>query len=290
MQRFDLVEPKTLHEACVALGVAEEVKVIAGGTALLTVIKQGLLLPKCLVNLKKVRDASDIDFDARTGLRIGALATISEIETSPMVKQHYPILGEACHVVANIRIRNMATIGGNLAHGDYQSDPPTVLAALDAKVEITSQRGAREMPLGEFQRGSYETALGPGELITAISIPPLPQGLKGFYIKFTTGSSEERPCAGIAALARLEDGICQELRLAVGAVSQRPVRITPGEKMARGQNLNAELIERIAAEAGRVVDPIEDVRGPADYKRHLIQALTRRALTAIVNGPTEFHT
>lgn len=290
MQRFDLVEPKTLHEACVALGVAEDVKVIAGGTALLTVIKQGLLLPKCLVNLKKVRGASEIDFDARSGLRIGALATINEIETSPIVKQHYPILGEACHVVANIRIRNMATIGGNLAHGDYQSDPPTVLAALDAKVEITSRRGTREMPLGEFQRGSYETALGPGELITAISIPPLPQGLKGFYIKFTTGSSEERPCAGIAALARVENRICQELRLAVGAVSQRPVRITPGEEMARGQNLNAELIERIAAEAARVVDPIEDVRGPADYKRHLIQALTRRALTAVVNGRTEFHT
>jgi carbon-monoxide dehydrogenase medium subunit len=287
MQRFDLVEPKTLHEACVALGVAEDVKVIAGGTALLTIIKQGLLLPKCLVNLKKVRGASEIDFDARRGLRIGALATISEIETSPIVKQHYPALGEACHVVANIRIRNMATIGGNLAHGDYQSDPPTVLAALDANVEITSQRGTREMPLGEFQRGSYETVLGPGELITAISIPPLPQELKGFYIKFTTGSSEERPCAGIAALARLEDGICQELRLAVGAVSQRPVRITAGEEMARGQHLNAELIERIAAEAARVVDPIEDVRGPADYKRHLVQVLTRRAIAATASGSVE---
>jgi len=287
MQRFDLVEPKTLHEACVALGVAEDVKVIAGGTALLTLIKQELLLPKCLVNLKKVRGASEIDFDARNGLRIGALATISEIETSPIVKQHYPALGEACHVVANIRIRNMATIGGNLAHGDYQSDPPTVLAALDANVEITSQRGTREMPLGEFQRGSYETALGPGELITAISIPPLPQGLKGFYIKFTTGSSEERPCAGITALARLEDGICQELRLAVGAVSQRPVRITAGEEMARGQHLNAELIERIAAEAARVVDPIEDVRGPADYKRHLVQILTRRAIAATASGAVE---
>jgi carbon-monoxide dehydrogenase medium subunit len=287
MQRFDLVEPKTLHEACVALGVAEDVKVIAGGTALLTIIKQGLLLPKCLVNLKKVRGASEIDFDARRGLRIGALATISEIETSPIVKQHYPALGEACHVVANIRIRNMATIGGNLAHGDYQSDPPTVLAALDANVEITSQRGTREMPLGEFQRGSYENVLGPGELITAISIPPLPQELKGFYIKFTTGSSEERPCAGIAALARLEDGICQELRLAVGAVSQRPVRITAGEEMARGQHLNAELIERIAAEAARVVDPIEDVRGPADYKRHLVQVLTRRAIATTASGGVE---
>jgi carbon-monoxide dehydrogenase medium subunit len=264
-----------------------DAKPVAGGTALLTIIKQGLLLPKSLVNLKKIRDGSAISFDPHRGMRIGALATINEIETSPAVRSHYPVLAEACHVVANIRIRNMATIGGNLAHGDYQSDPPTVLAALDATLEITSQRGTREMRMSEFQRGSYETALEPAELITAISIPPLPERMKGIYIKFTTGSSEERPCAGIAALARIENGICQELRLAVGAVSPRPVRITAGEEMARGQNLNAVLIERIAAEAARAVDPIEDLRGPADYKRHLVGVLVRRALTTLANGTTE---
>ncbi|HXV47681.1 MAG TPA: xanthine dehydrogenase family protein subunit M, partial [Candidatus Binatia bacterium] len=272
---------------CVALAGNEDVKVIAGGTALLSIIKQGLLSPKILVNLKKIGDASELSFNAQRGLRMGALATISEIETSPVVRQHYPILAEACRVVANIRIRNMATIGGNLAHGDYQSDPPTVLAALDANVEITSHRGTREMPLSEFQHGSYETALAPVELITAISIPPLPHGFEGTYIKFTTGSSEEHPCAGIAALARMENGICQELRLAVGAVSQRSVRITAGKEMARGQNLNAALIERLAAEAARVVDPIEDVRGPANYKRHLVQVLTRRAIAALAAGGVE---
>jgi len=190
-------------------------------------------------------------------------------------------------VVANIRIRNMATIGGNLAHADYQSDPPTVLTALDALVELACKRGTRQMKLSEFQRGSYETALETGELITAILIPPMPQDLKGVYIKFTTGSSGERPCAGVAALARMENGACRELRLAVGAVSQRPVRITAGEDMARGKDLNKDLIEAIAAEAARAVDPIEDVRGPVDYKRHLVQVLTRRAITALANGHSE---
>ncbi len=161
MRSFELREPKSLAEACSALADAEA-KPIAGGTALLTIIKQGLLAPKTLVNLKKIRDGAEIRFDPQRGLRIGALATINEIETSPLVQQHYPILAEACHLVANIRIRNMATIGGNLAHGDYQSDPPTVLVALDATVEITSGRGAREMPLSDFQRGSYETALERG--------------------------------------------------------------------------------------------------------------------------------
>jgi carbon-monoxide dehydrogenase medium subunit len=143
------------------------------------------------------------------------------------------------------------------------------------------------MKLSEFQRGSYETALEPGELITAISIPALAQEFRGTYVKFTTGSSEERPCAGVAALVHTENGICRGLRLAVGAVSPRPVRITAGEEMARGQNLKVELIERIAAEAARAVDPIEDVRGPADYKRHLVGVLARRAITALVKRTTE---
>ena len=264
-----------------------DAKPVAGGTALLTIIKQGLLLPKSLVNLKKIRDGATIRFDPDRGMSIGALATINEIETSPLVRAHYPVLAEASHVVANIRIRNMATLGGNLAHGDYQSDPPTVLAALDATVEIASQRGAREMKLSEFQRGSYETALVPGELITAICIPPLAREFKGIYIKFTTGSSEERPCAGVAALVQMENAICRELRLAVGAVSPRPVRIAAGEALARGQNLNGAVIERIAAEAAGAVDPIEDIRGPADYKRHLVGVLVRRAITALANAAAE---
>ena len=287
MRYFELHEPRSLAEACSALSNTDA-RPVAGGTALLTVIKQGLLAPKALVNLKKIRDGSTISFDSQRGMRIGALATISEIETSSLVREHYPILAEACHVVANIRIRNMATIGGNLAHGDYHSDPPPVLAALDASVEIASGgRGARAMKLAEFQRGSYETALEPGELITGISIPPLAQGFQGSYIKFTTGSSEERPCAGVAVLARMENGACRELRLAVGAVSPRPLRIAAAEEMARGQTFHPQLIERIAAEAARAVDPIEDVRGPADYKSHLVGVLVRRAITDLFKASEE---
>jgi carbon-monoxide dehydrogenase medium subunit len=286
MRPFDLVEPRSLSEACALLANDSDAKAVAGGTALLTIIKQGLLLPKLLVNLKKISDACAITFDPVQGLRIGALATINEIETSEIVKTLYPALAEACHVVANIRIRNMATIGGNLAHGDYQSDPPTVLAALDARVELMSAREVRQLALTDFQLGSYETALQPGELLAAVMIPPLPMGMTGHYVKFTTGSSEERPCAGVAALARFENEICQELRLAVGAVSAKPVRIA-AEKLATGKALSAELIATIAADAARTLDPIDDVRGPADYKRHLVGVLIRRALQDLANGKTE---
>jgi len=284
MHGFELLEPRSLAEACAVIASDTDAKPIAGGTALLTIIRQRLLRPKRLVNLSKIRDGSAISFDPQKGMRIGALATINEIETSALVQQHYPQLADACHVVANIRIRNMATLGGNLAHADYQSDPPSVLAALDAKVELRSNRARREVRLPEFQRGSYETALEPGELITAILIPPMPEGMKGVYVKFTTGSSGERPCAGVAALARMENGTCRELRLAVGAVSPRPVRVTRGEDMARGKALNEDLIEGIATEAARLVDPIEDVRGPINYKRHLVEVLTRRAICAAAIG------
>jgi carbon-monoxide dehydrogenase medium subunit len=287
MRRFELLEPKSMEEACRLLSDADS-KPIAGGTALLTLIKQGLYRPKTLVNLKKIPGALAVQWDPGQGLRIGALATIHEVATAALVRQHYPMLSDACHVVANIRIRNMATIGGNLAHGDAQSDPPTALMALDASVELRGRSGQRRMKLSDFLLGSYETALASGELVVALTLPPAPQDLPGVYIKFTTGSSAERPCAGVAAMARLENGICRELRLALGAISPRPVRVGAGEEMARGKELSGELIDRIADEAARRVEPIDDVRGSADYKRHLAQVLTRRAIMACAAAnPTE---
>ncbi len=286
MRRFDLLEPATLHDACVTLAKSEDSRVIAGGTALLTLIKHGVFVPKTLVNLKKIAAADAIIYTPDKGLRVGALATIFDVESAPLVRRHYPVLAEACQVVANIRIRNMATIGGNLAHGDYQSDPPPALMALDAAVELISGTGTRQLKLSDFLLGSYETALEPGELIAALILPPLPV-MRGTYIKFTTGSSEERPCAGVAALAKFDGETCQELRLAVGAVSPRPMRIHIAEELAQGWPLNAPLIAQAAKLASQTVDPIDDLRGPADYKRHLVEVLVRRALTALVQGQKE---
>ena len=282
MRRFELAEPKTLEEACTLLSDDGDAKALAGGTALLTLIKHGIFIPKTLVNLKKIGGLSGIDYNRQRGLRIGALTTIYDVESSPFVRQYYPWLAEACHVVANIRIRNMATIGGNLAHGDYQSDPPTALVALDAGVDLTRRTGTREVKLSEFLLGSYETALQRGEVLSALVVPP-PDSWRGTYVKFTSGSSEERPCAGIAALVRMEQAVCRDLRLVVGAVSPRPVRIHHAEEFARGKEITEAVLQTISAEASRAVDPIDALRGSASYKRHLVGVLVRRALATVIH-------
>jgi aerobic carbon-monoxide dehydrogenase medium subunit len=281
MRRFEILEPKSIQEACGILSEKEDVKLIAGGTALLILIKQGLFVPKTLVNLKKIKEAGEITYSPTAGLRVGGLASIYDVETAPVVRQHYPLLAQACHVVANIRIRNMATIGGNLAHADYQSDPPAALVALNASVELTNRNRVRKAKLAEFLLGSYETALEPDELLTALLVPPPPPNSRCTYIKFTTRSSEDRPCAGVAAWVRCSKGICEEARVVVGAVSPAPV-VVADEARVQGKKLTSDLIGEIAQRAGDLVDPIEDLRGTVDYKRHLVKVLVRRALTGCV--------
>ena len=280
MRRFNIVEPRSIADACKIIGDDDEAKLIGGGTALLILIKQGILLPKTLVNLKKITGATQISYDPAHGLRIGGLTTIFDVENSPAVRQHYPLLATACHVVANIRIRNMATIGGNLAHADSQSDPPAALVALDASVELSKGKGVRQVKLSDFLIGSYETGLARDEILTAVIVPRPAAHWKGTYVKFTTRSSEDRPCAGVAAWVRGVNGAAGEARVVVGAVSPAPVVLS--EPIAAGQSLTADAIAAISRRAAAAVDPIDDLRGPADYKRQIVQVLVRRALTECV--------
>jgi len=283
MRRFEIREPKSIHEACRILAEEEDVKLIAGGTALLILIKQGLFVPKTLINLKKIKDAGEITYNHQDGLRVGGLATIYDIESAPAVREHYPLLAQACHVVANIRIRNMATVGGNLAHADYQSDPPAALVALDARVELTNRNQVRIVKLADFLIGMYETGLEQDELLTALLVPPPAPNFRDTYLKFTTGSSEDRPCAGIAARVQSSNGLCEEVRVVVGAVSPTPVVVMDQNSMS-GKKLTGDWIEEVASKAEAAVDPIDDLRGTADYKRRLVKVLVRRALTACVTG------
>jgi carbon-monoxide dehydrogenase medium subunit len=281
VRRFELLEPLSFEEASAQLADRADARPIAGGTAMLILIKQGLYAPPCLVNLARIEGAAGIEWDPGKGLRIRALTSIHDVAASPVVRERYPLLAQACGVVANIRIRHLATLGGNIAHADFQSDPPSALLALGAEVEVLAPGGpTRTVPVEEFLLGSYETALELGELVTAIRIPP-PVPATSRYLKFTSRSSGDRPCASIAALVGLSEGRCETLRLVVGAVSTVPLHVQAAETIALGEALTADRIDAIGDAASEAVDPVEDIRGPADYKRRVVGVLARRVLSSL---------
>jgi carbon-monoxide dehydrogenase medium subunit len=277
MLPFELLQPRTMEDALEMLADDPEARPLAGGTALVVLMKHAILRPERLVNLKRIEGARGIAASGG-GLWIGALTPIREVEQNGLVRDRYPALAEACHVVANVRIRNLATLGGNLAHADYQSDPPAMLVALDARVRIRSAATEREEPLANFLVSGYQTTLEPGEIVTGIVVPPIDGATRTRYLKFTTRSAEDRPAAGVAIRLGLKGGVCNDLRVVVGAVSPAPVRVVDAEELAQGQVVTAELAREIGDLAAAAVEPIGDVRGSADYKRRLVGVLVRRTL------------
>ena len=277
---MELLEPRSAEEAVSALAEhADEAKIIAGGTAVVLMLQNRLISPAYLVSLGRVDGLSYIRHDPGTGLRIGALTTIRDLEMSPLVREHVPVLAETCDKVANVRVRNAATIGGNLAEADYASDPPAVLVGLRARVTALSSRGTREIPLTEFFKDFYETALAEDEIVTEVLVPEPAPGLRSSYIKYVTRSSEDRPCIGTAAFVDLDDqGLCRELRVVINAVAATPQEIADAEALARGQRLTDELVREVAERYAAAIDPLADLRGSAWYRTQMIRVFVRRAI------------
>jgi aerobic carbon-monoxide dehydrogenase medium subunit len=277
MIRFDYLEPATLGEAFSLLAKhGDDARVIAGGTSLIIWMRQRLLMPKVIISLARIPDLDTITFDQQGGLRIGAGARHRDIELSPAVKQHFPLLHETFRKVAQPRIRNMGTIGGNLAGGDPLTDPGASLMALDAELTLRSGNGTRTMSLEEFFVDYYETALEPGELLTEIRVPP-PQRPGWSHIKFTPRSVEDFATVGVAITLRSQGGICEDARLALNSVASTIVRAKRAEKVLLGQKLTPEVLREAGEVAAGEVDPVDDNRGSADYKRDLVKVLVRRA-------------
>ena len=285
MPDFVLHAPVTLEEASQVLaGYGGEARAIAGGTALVLMVRQGLLRPPALVRLDRIAGLVSVAVQDGT-LRIGALATLGAVHDAPLVQQQVPVLAGACGLVGNVRVRNAATLGGNVCEADYASDPPAVLVALDARLRIAGGRGTREAPVAEVIRDFYETTLAPDELATEVVVPIPEAGTRGVYLKFVTRSSEDRPCVGVAAVMRCgADGRIVDLRVAVGAVAGRPLRLPGIEATAVGQQPSEELFEHVASEYSAAADPVGDVRGSAAYRKEMIAVFVRRALRAAVAG------
>jgi carbon-monoxide dehydrogenase medium subunit len=239
-------------------------------------MRQRLLMPKVVIGLGRIPDFDTITFDPQDGLRIGAGARHRDIELSPAVKQHYPLLHETFRKVAQPRIRNMGTIGGNLAGGDPLTDPGASLIALDAELTLASSNGKRTVSLEDFFVDYYQTALEPGELLTEIHVPP-PQRPGWSHIKFTPRSVEDFATVGVAMTLRAQAGSCEDVRLALNSVASTIVRAKRAEDVLRGHRLSDDLLREAGEVAAGEVDPMDDNRGSADYKRDLVKVLVRRA-------------
>lgn len=281
MNAFEYRAPRVLDEALAVLREhGEDARVVAGGTALVTMMRQHLVRPGCLVSLRDVQGLNRIE--ATNGaLRLGALVTHREAEVSPLVRERLPVLAETFRRVGTVRIRHMASIGGALAHADPNQDPPVTLLALGARVEIRGARGQRELPLGEFFRDYYETALEPGELVTAVTVPLLPAASGATFLKFLPRTADDYATVAVAAIVTLApDGErCREARIALGSVGVTPVRGMAAEALLSGQRLSESLLQAAGEAVKGAVDPLSDHRGSAAYKREMAGVMVGRALT-----------
>jgi aerobic carbon-monoxide dehydrogenase medium subunit len=277
MIKFDYQEPRTLEEVFRLLEQhGDDGRVIAGGTSLIIWMRQRLLMPKVVISLARIPSFDTITFDEHDGLRIGAGARHRDIELSPVVKQRYPLLHETFRKVAQPRIRNMGTIGGNLAGGDPLTDPGASLIALDAEVTLTNSQGQRTMPLENFFVDYYQTALNPRELLTEIRVPP-PSRPSWSHIKFTPRSIEDFATVGVAITLRTKNGICEDVRLGLNSVAPVILRAKQAERALLGKRIDDAALREMGEVAATEVDPMDDNRGSAEYKRELVKVLVARA-------------
>ena len=277
MVKFDYIEPASLEEALALLEThGDQARVIAGGTALVIWMLMKLLSPAVVISLAELPAFGYCRFDAKDGLRIGAGARHRDIEVSPVVKHHYPLLHETFRKVAQPHIRYMGTIGGNLAGGDPLTDPGASLIALDAEVTLAGRNGKRTLPLEEFFVDYYQTALNPGELLTEIHVPP-PQRPAWSHIKFTPRSVEDFATVGVAITLAVQGSQCSDVRLALNSVAPTILRAKRAEAILRGRQITEANLREMGEVAATEVDPIDDNRGSAEYKREMVKVLVRRA-------------
>jgi carbon-monoxide dehydrogenase medium subunit len=276
-----IVEPESLPEALEFLGEhGPEAKVVAGGTSLTLLIRQGLLRPAALLSLRRVPGLDRIAIDEHAGrVRLGPLVPHATVERDEALRNLLPLVPDVFSRVGNVRVRSVATVGGVLAEADYASDPPGALLALGASVRLASVDGERVVPLSDFFRGFFETVVREDELISEVELPLPAAGTVGAYAKFVTRSSEDRPCVGVTVLLRLgEDDRCEDLRVVVGAATELPLRQTEAERGARGRAVTAELAREVAEAYANGARTLSDSRGSGSYRREMIRVWVRRTI------------
>jgi carbon-monoxide dehydrogenase medium subunit len=284
MHDLDYLEPSSVAEASrIAADLGDNARFMAGGTALMLALRQRMLRPSHLVSLSRLAPLRGIVIDAQGALRLGALSLHSEVATNPIVRQHSAMLSEMAARVANPQVRNQGTLGGNLCYADPTTDPPGCLLALDARVVLASHRGVRELPMAEFLVDYFTTAVEPDELLQTIVVPAWVPSSMGRYDRFLRTSAEHRPMVNVAAVARLEGGVCVQARIVIGAAVAVTQRVGPAEDCLLGHAPSWERIEAAAHAAMVSIAPLDDLRGSSSYRRDMVGVQVRRTLAQLFN-------
>lgn len=279
MSAFRYVEPTSVADAIELLAAPSgEAHLVAGGTALVPLLKLGYVQPDVVVGMRRLPGLRTIERRA-DGLAVGGLATHAEVAESAIVQAGWPLLAAACAAVGTIRIRNQGTLGGNVVHADPAQDPPPALLVLEAEARLAGPGGERRLPLSECFVGIFETSLGPAEILLELVVPPLPAGARTAYRKFLPRSQDDYPTVSVASLVRTDaDGRVGEARVALAGVAPRPLRARAVEAAIVGRRPSPDAIATAAAELDAEIDPIDYVRGSAAYKRRMARVWVERTL------------
>jgi carbon-monoxide dehydrogenase medium subunit len=286
---FDFYQPATLAEASRLLKEnGPGGRFLAGGTDLVIAMKEKGLLPKYIVDLKRVPGLSGIRENKDGTIAIGALTTMYAIETSPVITKKYPFLAQSAAEVGSIQIRNRATVGGNMANATPSADVAPSLIVLDATAKIASADAERTVALEDFFRGPGQNIMNADEILTEIMIPKTGPQLVGEYIKFSPRDMMDLAYIGVAVAYNLgNDKKCQGVRIVLGAVAPTPIRAKNSEALLEGQVLTEELATKVGNEAAKESKPISDVRSSADYRRAMVGVMTKRAILNAAVGPAK---
>ncbi len=284
MTPFELAEPGTLEEALQLLDPDDaSVRPLGGGTALMLMMKAGVFAPTRLVSLRKITALKRIAVGADGGLVIGALTPLSDVEHSAEVARRAGVVVRTMRRLSNVRVRNVATIGGNLAHGDPHMDLPPVLMALDADIVVVGRGGERVLKVEKLFAGYYETVLAPGELITELRIPA--QGKRrAAYLKVTTGAADDWPALGVAVSLEIDGRAVRAVRVVASAATEKAIRLVGAEEVLSGATIDDAVLARAGDAAADEAETVADVRGSAAYKRELLRVYVRRAVRQAASG------
>jgi carbon-monoxide dehydrogenase medium subunit len=283
MKNFEYFAPGSLPQALTLLdNIQQTAKVLAGGTDLIAQMRAGRAQPAVIIDVKNIPELNRLEWDTDRTLHIGAAVPIRTVVDFPHFQQRFSMLHQGCSLIGSTRVRNRATIGGNICNAAPSADSAPALLCLGAKALIAQQKGTRMVPIEDIFRGPGKTSLAANELLVELEIPAAPARSAGCYLRHTPREEMDIAVAGVAAFLVLapHGKTCREAGIALSAVAPTPIRVPAADALLFGKIPNRDLIAQVAEKVAAAASPISDIRSSAEYRRELVRVLTRRALQA----------